>query len=169
MTIWNYRKDNLGGPSRAIRMSRLLLLRTRIQSNIRMASSDAVQRCSEQQAHAASSRTSHWWSNSVVRRRPGFRNQRYWVLYTIQRDAGEHPDVTDHVLHYTATKLTTYSTSHIRERLKLNTEGARKLTIIGFEELEGGISDLNGIEMWHVAYQIDKCGYFSLYIRMFSP
>ena len=80
------------------------------------------------------------------------------ILDTIQRDAGEHPDVTDHVLHYTATKSTTYSTSHIRERLKLNTEGARKLTIIVFEELEGGISDLNGIEMWHVAYQ-----------SMFSP
>ena len=69
------------------------------------------------------------------------------ILDTIQRDAGEHPDVTDHVLHYTATKSTTYSISHIRERLKLNTEGARKLTIIVFEELEGGISDLNGIKM----------------------
>jgi hypothetical protein len=91
------------------------------------------------------------------------------ILDTIQRDAGERPDVTDHILHYTATKSTTYSTSHIRERLKLNTEGARKLTIIVFEELEGGISDLNGIDMWDVAYQIDKCGYFFLYIHMFSP
>ena len=90
------------------------------------------------------------------------------ILDTIQ-DAGEHPDVTGHVLHYTAMKSTTYSTSHIRKRLKLNTKGARKLTIIVFEALEGGISDLNGIEMWDVGYQIDKCGYFFLYIHMFSP
>ncbi len=91
------------------------------------------------------------------------------ILDTIRSAAGEHPDVTNHVLHYTATKSTTYSTSHIRKQLNLNTEGARKLTIIVFEELEGNISNLNGTKMWDLAYQIDKCGYFSLYIYMFSP
>ena len=91
------------------------------------------------------------------------------ILETIQKHARKHPDVTDHVLHYTTTKSTTYSTSHIRKRLKLDTKGARKLTIIVFEALEGGISNLNGIEMWDAAYQIDKCGYFFLYIHMFSP
>ena len=38
-----------------------------------------------------------------------------------------------------------------------------------FEELEGGIPDLNGIDMWNVAYQIDKCGYFFLSIHMLFP
>ena len=84
------------------------------------------------------------------------------ILDTIQKASVEHPDVTDHILHYSATKSTAYTTSHIRERLKLNTKGARKLMIIVFEELDGHISDLSGIEMWDVAYQIDKCGYFFL-------
>jgi len=91
------------------------------------------------------------------------------ILDTIQKRAADLPDVTDHILHYTATKSTNYSTSHIRKRLGINTEGARKLTIIVFEELEGRISDLNGIEMWHVAYQVNKCGYFFPVIHMFSP
>jgi hypothetical protein len=65
-------------------------------------------------------------------------------------------------------KSTGYSTSHIRERLKLNIKGARKLTIVVFEKLDGDISTLDGIEMWKVAYQIDRCGYSFLHIH-FSP
>ena len=91
------------------------------------------------------------------------------ILDTIQTDAGDLPEVADHILHYTAMKTTDYSTSHIRERLKLNTEGARKSTIVVFEKLEGNISDLEGMDMWDVAYQIDKCGYFFRSIHMFSP
>jgi serine/threonine protein kinase len=82
------------------------------------------------------------------------------MLDTIRVTASHLPDVTDHILDYTATRSTDYSTSHIRERLGLNTKGARKLTIVVFEELDGDISRLDGIEMWEVAYQIDKCGYF---------
>jgi Fungal protein kinase len=91
------------------------------------------------------------------------------VLDTVQKNAGHLPDVADHVLHYIATKSSGYSTSDIRKRLKLNTKGARKLTIVVFEKLEGDISALDGIEMWQVAYQIDKCGYSFLYIDMLSP
>jgi hypothetical protein len=82
------------------------------------------------------------------------------MLDEVQKRAGHLPDVAGHVLPYIATKSTNYSTSHIRKQLKLNTEGARKLTIVVFEELDGDISELDGIEMWEVAYQIDKCGYF---------
>jgi hypothetical protein len=91
------------------------------------------------------------------------------MLDTVQKTAGHLPDVADHVLHYTAMKSSDYSTSDIRERLKLNTKGARKLTIVVFEMLEGDISDLDGMEMWEVAYQIDKCGYSFLYTDMLSP
>jgi hypothetical protein len=90
------------------------------------------------------------------------------ILDTVKKKAGHLPDVADHVLHYTAMKSTGYSTSHIRERLKLNIKGARKLTIVVFEKLEGDISTLDGIEMWKVAYQIDRCGYSFLHIH-FSP
>ena len=91
------------------------------------------------------------------------------ILDAIHRRASHLPVVADHVLQYTTTKSTAYSTSHIRERLKLDTKGARKLTIIVFEELEGHISELDGTEMWEVGYQLYKCGYSSLYIHMFSP
>ena len=47
------------------------------------------------------------------------------ILDAIKKDAGHCPNIIDHVLHYTATKSTTYSTSHIRGRPKLNTEGTR--------------------------------------------
>jgi len=79
------------------------------------------------------------------------------ILDTVQKNAGHLPDVADHVLDYIAAKSSDYSTSDIRKRLKLNTKGARKLTIVVFEKLEGDISALDGIEMWDVAYQIDKC------------
>ena len=52
------------------------------------------------------------------------------ILDTMQQDADQYPDFTDHTLHYTATKSTTHSTVRIRKRLKLNTEGARKSTVI---------------------------------------
>jgi len=91
------------------------------------------------------------------------------ILDTLQRKAGHLPDVTGHVLHYITAKSGDYSTSDIRSRLELNTKGARKLTIVVFEKLEGDISALDGIEMWEVAYQIDRCGYSSLYIDMLSP
>ena len=91
------------------------------------------------------------------------------ILETIQTDAGHLSDVAGHVLHYIATKSSDYSTSDIRGRLGLNTEGARKLTIVVFEKLEGDISALDGSEMWKVAYEIDKCGYSFLFIDMLSP
>jgi hypothetical protein len=91
------------------------------------------------------------------------------MLDTIRVKASHLPDVADHILDYTATRSTDYSTSHIRERLGLNTKGARKLTIVVFEKLEGDISALDGIEMWEVAYQIDKCGYSFLHIDVLSP
>jgi hypothetical protein len=86
------------------------------------------------------------------------------ILDTIKEKASHLPEVTDHILHYSAKKSTDYSTSHIRGRLGLDTEGARKLTIIVFEELDGDISELDGLEMWDVAYQLDKCEYFLLYV-----
>jgi len=70
------------------------------------------------------------------------------ILDTIQTDAANLPEVADHILPYTAMKSTDYSTLHIRKRLKLNTQGARKLTIVVFEKLEGNISDLEGMDMW---------------------
>ena len=84
------------------------------------------------------------------------------ILDTIKEQAGHLPEVADHILHYAAKKSTDYSTSHIRGRLGLDTKGARKLTIIVFEELDGDISNLNGLEMWDVAYRLDKCEYFLL-------
>jgi len=91
------------------------------------------------------------------------------MLDTIQKRAPDLPEVTDHILHYTAKISTSHSTGKIRKRLGLDTKGARKLTIVVFEKLEGCISDLNGIEMWDVAYQVNKCEYFFLYIHLFSP
>jgi len=82
------------------------------------------------------------------------------ILDDIQQRASLLPVVADHVLHYTAAKTTDYLTSHIRERLKLKTEGARKLTIVVFKKLEGDIPNLDGIEMWEAGYQIYKCGFF---------
>jgi len=86
------------------------------------------------------------------------------ILDTIQKVAGNNQDIVNHILYYIAKKSTDYSTSHIRERLKLNTEGARKLTIVVFEQL-GDISGLSGTDMWAVAYHVDRCGYFFLHIH----
>ena len=90
------------------------------------------------------------------------------VLDTIQERARNLPEVTDHILQYSAKKSTEHSTSHIRGRLKLDTKGARKLTIVVFEELDGDISDLKGLELWDVAYRLDKCEYFLLYVGILS-
>ena len=62
-----------------------------------------------------------------------------------------------------------YSTSHIHKRLDLSMKGARKVTIVVFEKLDGDISDLTGINMWAVAYQLDKCGCFLSHIHSLYP
>jgi len=93
----------------------------------------------------------HWWSNSVDR------TSETEILDTRKRRASHLPEVADHILHYAAKKSTDYSTSHIRGRQELDTKGARKLTVIVFEELDGDISDLDGLEMWDVAYRLDTC------------
>ena len=90
------------------------------------------------------------------------------MLDIIQKIAGHLPDVAGHILPYIAAKSSDYSTSDIRERLGLDTKGARKLTIVVFEKLDGHISALDGIEMWEVAYQIDRCGYSFLCIDILS-
>ncbi len=58
-----------------------------------------------------------------------------------EETGADRKDITNHILPYAGTRSTMYSTSHIRERLKLKTRGARKVAIVVFEVMEVDISD----------------------------